>query len=293
MTFRKCLIANRGEIAVRIIRACRELGIQSVAVYSEVDANARHVQLADESYLLGAASPAESYLNAEKLIAAAQATGCDCVHPGYGFLSENADFAAAVIASGLTWVGPKPDAIRAMGSKTAARALMQRAGVPVVPGFQREEADDSAFVQAANEIGYPVLVKASGGGGGKGMRVVQRADDLIDSLASARREADNAFGDVQVFLEKYIESAHHIEIQVFGDVHGNTVHLFERECSSQRRHQKVIEESPSPLLDEATRAKMGAAAVAAAQAVGYTNAGTVEFIVTREGTFYFLEMNTR
>jgi len=293
MTFHKCLIANRGEIAVRIIRACRELGIQSVAVYSEVDANARHVQFADESYLLGAASPAESYLNAEKLIAAAQTMGCDCVHPGYGFLSENADFAAAVIASGLTWVGPKPDAMRAMGSKTAARALMQGAGVPVVPGFQQENADDSAFVQAANEIGYPVLVKASGGGGGKGMRVVEQADDLLDALASARREADNAFGDARVFLEKYIESAHHIEIQVFGDTHGNTVHLFERECSSQRRHQKVIEESPSPLLDEATRAKMGAAAVAAAQAVGYTNAGTVEFIVTGEGVFYFLEMNTR
>jgi len=219
--------------------------------------------------------------------------GCDCVHPGYGFLSENADFAAAVIASGLTWVGPKPDAMRAMGSKTAARALMQGAGVPVVPGFQQENADDSAFVQAANEIGYPVLVKASGGGGGKGMRVVEQADDLLDALASARREADNAFGDARVFLEKYIESAHHIEIQVFGDTHGNTVHLFERECSSQRRHQKVIEESPSPLLDEATRAKMGAAAVAAAQAVGYTNAGTVEFIVTGEGVFYFLEMNTR
>ncbi len=293
MTFDKCLIANRGEIAVRIIRACRELGIQSVAVYSEVDANARHVQLADEAYLLGAASPAESYLNADKLIAAALAAGCDCVHPGYGFLSENADFAAAVSAAGLTWVGPSADAMRAMGSKTAARALMQQAGVPVVPGFQREDANDAAFVEAAAQIGYPVLVKAAGGGGGKGMRVVQQADALLEALASARREASNAFGDARVFLEKYIKQAHHVEIQVLADIHGNIVHLFERECSSQRRHQKIIEESPSPLLNETTRAKMGAAAVTAAQAVAYVNAGTVEFIVTAEGAFYFLEMNTR
>ncbi len=293
MSFRKCLIANRGEIAVRIIRACRELGIASVAVYSKVDANARHVQLADEAYLLGTASPAESYLNAEKLIAAAQATNCDCLHPGYGFLSENAPFADAVVVAGLTWVGPNADAMRAMGSKTAARALMQQAGVPVVPGFQSENADDAAFVEAAERIGYPVLVKAAGGGGGKGMRVVHKADDLTGALTSARREAGNAFGDARVFLERYIESAHHVEIQVLADTHGNTVHLFERECSSQRRHQKIIEESPSPLLDEVTRAKMGAAAVAAAQAVGYVNAGTVEFIVTAGGEFYFLEMNTR
>ena len=293
MTFRKCLIANRGEIAVRIIRACRELGIQSVTVYSEVDANARHVQLADEAYRLGAASPAESYLNAEKLIAIAQTSGCDCVHPGYGFLSENADFAVLVTSSGLTWIGPDADAMRAMGSKTAARALMQQAGVPVVPGFQREDTDDAAFAEAAAQIGYPVLVKASGGGGGKGMRVVRQPDNLLEALASARREANNAFGDARVFLEKYIELAHHVEIQVLADTHGNTVHLFERECSSQRRHQKIIEESPSPLLNETTRVNMGAAAVAAAQAVGYVNAGTVEFIVTGEGEFYFLEMNTR
>ncbi len=293
MTFRKCLIANRGEIAVRIIRACRELGIQSVAVYSEVDANARHVQMADEAVLLGVASPAESYLNPEKLIQAARNTGCDCLHPGYGFLSENANFADLVKSSGLTWVGPDADAMRAMGSKTAARALMQQAGVPVVPGFQHEDADDAAFAEAASQIGYPVLVKAAGGGGGKGMRVVQKADYLLDALASARREAANAFGDARVFLEKYIESAHHIEIQVLADNHGSTVHLFERECSSQRRHQKIIEESPSPLLNDVTRAQMGAAAVAAAQAVGYVNAGTVEFIVTTNGDFYFLEMNTR
>ncbi|MBI1278326.1 MAG: acetyl-CoA carboxylase biotin carboxylase subunit [Anaerolineaceae bacterium] len=293
MIFRKCLIANRGEIAVRIIRACRELGIQSAAVYSEVDAHALHVQQADEVYLIGAASPAESYLNIDKMIAVARAAGCDCVHPGYGFLSENADFAAAATASGLTWVGPSADAMRAMGSKTAARTLMQQAGVPVVPGFQREDADDEAFVAAAANIGYPILVKAAGGGGGKGMRVVQQAQDLPEALASARREAGNAFGDSRVFLEKYIESAHHVEIQVLADTHGGVVHLFERECSSQRRHQKIIEESPSPFLDEVTRAKMGAAAVAAAQAVGYVNAGTVEFIVNSEGAFYFLEMNTR
>ncbi len=290
---RKCLIANRGEIAVRIIRACRELGIGSVAVYSDVDATARHVQLADEGYRLGEASPSESYLNSDKLIAAALATGCDCVHPGYGFLSENADFAAAVTTAGLTWIGPSAAAMRAMGSKTAARALMEPAGVPVVPGFQREDADENAFIDAAEVIGYPVIVKAAGGGGGKGMRVVWQAGDLLEALASARREAGNAFGDARVFLEKYIESAHHIEIQILADAHGHTLHLYERECSSQRRHQKIIEESPSPLLDEATRLRMGSAAVTAAQAVGYVNAGTVEFIVTAKGDFYFLEMNTR
>lgn len=293
MTFRKCLIANRGEIAVRIIRACRELGIVSVAVYSDVDAHAWHMQLADEAHHIGAAAPAESYLNARKLIAVAQAAGCDCVHPGYGFLSEQAEFAEAVIAAGMTWIGPGADAMRAMGSKTAARTLMKQAGVPVVPGFQSDDADDEAFSKAAVAIGYPVLVKAAGGGGGKGMRVVRHADDLRDALAAARREAGNAFGDARVFLERYIESAHHVEIQVLADTHGNTVHLFERECSSQRRHQKIIEESPSPLLDAETRMQMGAAAVAAAQAVDYVNAGTVEFIATGEGSFYFLEMNTR
>jgi len=223
----------------------------------------------------------------------AQAAGCDCVHPGYGFLSEQAEFAEAVIAAGMTWIGPGADAMRAMGSKTAARTLMKQAGVPVVPGFQSDDADDESFSAAAVAIGYPVLVKAAGGGGGKGMRVVRHADDLRDALAAALREAGNAFGDARVFLERYIESAHHVEIQVLADTHGNTVHLFERECSSQRRHQKIIEESPSPLLDAETRMQMGAAAVAAAQAVDYVNAGTVEFIATGEGSFYFLEMNTR
>ncbi len=288
----KCLIANRGEIAVRVIRACRELGIRSVAVYSEVDANALHVQLADEAYLIGAASPAESYLNSAKIIAVAQQAGCDCVHPGYGFLSESADFAQAVINAGLIWVGPGPDAIRRMGLKTEARDLMQQAGVPLVPGFQSDTASDADFLRVAGEIGYPVMIKAAGGGGGKGIRVVRAAADLLDALAAARREAANAFGDDRLFMEKYIEQGRHIEVQVLSDA-GHTLHLYERECSTQRRHQKIIEESPSPLLDADQRAQIGAAAVQAAEAVGYTNAGTVEFIATPDGTFYFLEMNTR
>jgi 3-methylcrotonyl-CoA carboxylase alpha subunit len=290
----KCLIANRGEIAVRIIRACRELGIRAVAVYSEADAGARHVQLADEAYAIGAAQASESYLNAARLIETARSSGCDCVHPGYGFLSESADFAQAVTDAGLTWVGPGTDAIRLMGVKTAARSLMERAGVPLVPGFQSDDADDDdAFVEAAGRIGYPVMVKAAGGGGGKGIRIVHETATLPEALASARREAANAFGDSRVFIERYIERARHVEIQVLADTHGNTVHLFERECSAQRRHQKVIEESPSPLLDDAARARMGKAAVDAARAVGYVNAGTVEFIATPGGEFYFLEMNTR
>jgi len=289
----KCLIANRGEIAVRIIRACHELGMQAVAVYSEVDANARHVQLADEAYPIGAAAPTQSYLNADKLIEVALASGCDCLHPGYGFLSENEDFAAAVVAAGLTWVGPGADAIRLMGVKTEARALMEKAGVPLVPGFQSDTAGDNEFIAAAERIGFPVMVKAAGGGGGKGIRVVYSPDDLPQALAGARAEAQKAFNDSRVFLERYIQTARHIEIQVLADAHGNTVHLFERECSAQRRHQKIIEESPSPLLDDETRQRMGQAAVEAARAVGYVNAGTVEFIATPSGEFYFLEMNTR
>lgn len=288
-----CLIANRGEIAVRIIRACRELGIRTVAVYSEADIHARHVQLADEAYLLGAASPTASYLNVEKLLDVARQSGCDCVHPGYGFLSETEHFAQAVLDAGLTWVGPRPDAIRMMGVKTEARALMQAAGVPLVPGFQVADADDAAFAQAAESIGYPVMVKAAGGGGGKGIRVVYDPRKLTEALAGARHEAEHAFGDSRIFLEKYIETARHIEIQVLGDQHGNIIHLFERECSAQRRHQKIIEESPSPLLTPAIREQMGQAAVSAARAVNYVNAGTVEFIATPDGTFYFLEMNTR
>ena len=290
---KKCLIANRGEIAVRVSRACRELGLHVVAVYSEVDINARHVQMADEAYAIGAASPTESYLNAAKLIQVALESGCDCVHPGYGFLSENEDFAQEVIEAGLTWVGPPPDAVRAMGVKTEARTLMQKAGVPLVPGFQSESATDADFVQAATQISYPVMVKAAGGGGGKGIRVVYSADKLPDALASARSEAQHAFGDPRLFLEKYIEAGRHIEVQVLADTHGNTLHLFERECSAQRRHQKIVEETPSPLLNDSQRQAIGRAAVEAAKAVGYVNAGTVEFIATPQGEFYFLEMNTR
>jgi 3-methylcrotonyl-CoA carboxylase alpha subunit len=286
----KCLIANRGEIAVRIIRACRELGIAAVAVYTDVDANARHVQLADEADALGAP---DSYLSIEKLVEAARSSGCDCLHPGYGFLSESEHFAQAVLDAGLTWIGPTPDAIRLMGVKTEARALMQKAGVPLVPGFQSEAATDAELIAAANDIGYPVMVKASGGGGGKGIRIVHHADALADALASARREAQHAFGDARIFLEKYIEAARHIEIQVLADSHGHVIHLFERECSAQRRHQKIIEESPSPLLSMDIRDQMGQAAVNAARAVGYVNAGTVEFIVTPGDDFFFLEMNTR
>lgn len=293
MKLTKCLIANRGEIAVRIIRACRELDIRTVAVYSEADANARHVQLADEACAIGPAAPADSYLNVARLMDAALASGCDCVHPGYGFLSEAEHFAEAVTNAGLTWVGPGPDAIRLMGVKTEARALMQRAGVPLVPGFQSENASDAEFIKAAARIGYPVMVKAAGGGGGKGIRVVYDPANLVAALSSARHEAEHAFGDPRLFLEKYIETARHVEIQILADTHGNTLHLFERECSAQRRHQKIVEESPSPLLTPDMRQQMGAAAVEAARAVGYVNAGTVEFIATPDGQFYFLEMNTR
>lgn len=293
MPLTKCLIANRGEIAVRVIRACRELSIRTVAVYSDADARARHVQMADEAYHIGESPPHQSYLVIEKLLAVARSAGCDCVHPGYGFLSESPDFAQAVMDAGLVWVGPPPDAIRLMGVKTEARARMEQADVPVVPGFQSAQADDAAFIAAAESIGYPVMVKAAGGGGGKGIRVVYDAVALPDALEAARHEAEHAFGDARVFLEKYIESGRHIEIQVLADTYGNTVHLFERECSSQRRHQKIIEESPSPLMTPELREQMGAAAVSAAMAVGYVNAGTVEFIATADGDFYFLEMNTR
>ncbi len=290
---RRCLVANRGEIAVRIIRACRELGIQTVAVYSEADAHARHVQLADDARLIGGAAPSDSYLHSGRLIDAARQTGCDCVHPGYGFLSEAEDFAAAVLDAGLIWVGPGPDAIRWMGVKTEARARMAQAGVPLVPGFQSDDARDDDLIAAAAQVGYPVMVKAAGGGGGKGIRIVHEPAALPEALAAARHEAEHAFGDPRLFLERYIENARHIEIQVLADAHGQTVHLFERECSAQRRHQKIIEESPSPLLTDDLRARMGRAAVEAAQAVGYVNAGTVEFIAAPDGQFYFLEMNTR
>ena len=307
MTFSKILIANRGEIAIRIMRACRELGIKTVAVYSEADKNSLHVQFADEAVLLGAAAPKESYLNIDRIIEAAKQTHADAIHPGYGFLSENASFAAAVDSAKLTFIGPSADSIRAMGDKAESKISMKKAGVPTVPGFEDIEWETEAeleaeFKKAAKEIGYPVLVKAAAGGGGKGMRIVESEADLTEAIEGSRREALNAFGDERLLIEKYLPNAHHIEFQVFGDKHGNLVHLFERECSVQRRHQKIIEETPSPLLTNELRAQMGEAAVKAARAVNYFNAGTVEFIVDpdtltlRPGSgqgFYFLEMNTR
>nr|WP_290669687.1 acetyl-CoA carboxylase biotin carboxylase subunit [Ardenticatena sp.] len=290
--FEKILIANRGEIAVRIIRACHELGVRTVAVYSDADAHARHVFLADEAVYIGAAPATDSYLRAERIIEAAQRTGARAIHPGYGFLSENADFAQAVHDAGLVFIGPSPDAIRAMGSKTAARETMQRAGVPVVPGYQGGGSFDE-YAAAAERIGYPVLVKAAAGGGGKGMRIVEHPDDLRHAIETAQREAQKAFGDGRIYLEKYVRDPHHVEVQILADAHGTVLHLCERECSVQRRHQKIIEESPSPLLDDTLRERMGAAAVAAARAAGYVNAGTVEFLVDADRNFYFLEMNTR
>jgi acetyl-CoA carboxylase biotin carboxylase subunit len=291
--FHKILIANRGEIAIRIMRACRELGIKTVAVYSEADAHAQHVQFADEAILLGGAAPKESYLNVDALLRAARDSKADAIHPGYGFLSENASFAAAVESANLTFIGPSADSIRAMGDKAESKILMKKAGVPTVPGYEGLETYEE-FLKAANEIGYPVLVKAAAGGGGKGMRVVNAESELSEAIELAKREALNAFGDERLLIEKYLANAHHIEIQVFGDKHGNLVHLFERECSVQRRHQKIIEESPSPLLTPELREQIGQAAVNAAKAVGYYNAGTVEFIFDPIlSSFFFLEMNTR
>ncbi len=291
--FSKVLVANRGEIAIRILRACRELGIQTVAVYSAADKNALHVRFADQAVEIGDSAPRESYLNIPKVIEAAKSTGAEAIHPGYGFLSENAAFAEAVSAAGLTFIGPPPSAIRAMGDKAESKITMKAAGVPTVPGAENLSGE-AEFIEAAERIGYPVLVKAAAGGGGKGMRVVNSAREMSEALAAARRESQNAFGDERLLIEKYIEHAHHIEFQVFGDQHGNLVHLFERECSVQRRHQKIIEESPSPLLTPELREQMGAAAVKAAKAVNYSNAGTVEFIFDPTlSTFYFLEMNTR
>ncbi|MFQ5578777.1 MAG: acetyl/propionyl/methylcrotonyl-CoA carboxylase subunit alpha [Anaerolineae bacterium] len=291
--FHTILIANRGEIACRIIRACRKLGIRAAAVYSDADANARHAQEADEAVRLGPAPAAESYLNAKAILSAARRVGADAVHPGYGFLAENASFARACAAAGLTFIGPPPDAIEAMGDKTNARRLAQQAGVPVIPGTTDPALSDADLQAEAERTGYPVMVKAAAGGGGKGMRLVHRPDDLPDALASARREAKQAFGSDALLLERALRQPRHIEIQIFGDRHGNLIHLGERECSIQRRHQKVMEESPAPGLPPDPRTAMGKAAVSVARAVGYTNAGTVEFLLDEEGQFYFLEMNTR
>jgi len=290
---RKVLIANRGEIAVRVIRACRELGgIRTVAVYSDADREALHVRYADEAYSIGSPVPRESYLNINKLIDIARESGADAVHPGYGFLSERAEFAAAVMDAGLIWSGPAPDSINQMGDKLAARELMIKAGVPIVPGTEAGLNDDDLRA-AAPRIGYPLMVKAAAGGGGKGMRVVRDPSQLDAALAAAHREAEAAFGDGTVYLEKLLEGARHIEFQILADMHGNTIHLGERECSIQRRHQKLFEESPSPFMDDDLRERMGAAAIAAAQAVNYVNAGTIEFLVDQDRQFYFLEMNTR
>ena len=296
--FKSVLVANRGEIARRVFATARRMGLRTVAVYSEADAEAPHVREADAAVLIGPAPARESYLVGERIIAAARETAAEAVHPGYGFLSENAAFAEAVIAAGLAWVGPPPEAIRAMGLKDAAKALMAKAGVPVTPGYLGEEQDAARLAEEAARIGYPVLIKAVAGGGGKGMRRVDRAPDFAAALEGARREAQASFGDDRVLLETYVTRPRHIEVQVFGDAHGNVVHLFERDCSLQRRHQKVIEEAPAPGMDAATRAAVTEAAVRAARAVGYQGAGTVEFIADaseglRPDRIWFMEMNTR
>ncbi len=291
--FAKILIANRGEIACRVIRTARRMGIAIVAVYSEADAEALHVRAADEAVLIGPAPSADSYLRIDRIIEACRKTGAEAVHPGYGFLSERADFAAALAAAGIVFIGPSPEAIAAMGDKIAAKRLAHEAGVATVPGHLDTIADPKRAVAVAREIGYPVMIKAAAGGGGKGMRIARSDGELREGFSGAQHEARSSFGDDRIFLEKYIEEPRHIEIQLLGDAHGNIVHLGERECSIQRRHQKVIEEAPSPFIDAETRAAMGAQAVALARAVGYRSAGTVEFIVDRDRNFYFLEMNTR
>jgi 3-methylcrotonyl-CoA carboxylase alpha subunit len=291
--FEKILIANRGEIAVRVARTAKRLGIRTVAVYSEADAGAMHTAICDEAYLIGGAAARDSYLHGERIIQVARKTGAQAIHPGYGFLAENADFARACADADIVFVGPPVSAIEAMGSKSAAKALMEKAGVPLLPGYHGENQDDAFLEAEAGRIGYPVLIKASAGGGGKGMRVVEHRDQFNKSLGAARREAKSGFGDDRVLIEKYLARSRHIEIQVFADETGDCVHLFERDCSVQRRHQKIIEEAPAPGMTEARRRKMGEAAVAAAKAVGYTGAGTVEFITEHDGNFYFMEMNTR
>ena len=291
--FRSLLVANRGEIARRVIRTCRRLGIRAIAVYSEADAGALHVREADDAVAIGPAPAANSYMNADAVIAAAKSAGAEALHPGYGFLAENADFAEACVAAGIAFVGPPADAIRAMGSKSAAKALMEKAGVKLLPGHHGAGQDAKTLGNAAKKIGYPVLIKPSAGGGGRGMRLVGAAGELGDALAAAKREAKSTFGDDHVLIEKFLDRPRHIEVQVFADGHGNCIHLFERDCSVQRRHQKIIEEAPAPGLSDALRRAIGAAAVEATKAVDYRGAGTVEFLVDADGAFYFMEMNTR
>jgi len=292
--FKKVLVANRGEIAVRIIRACRELGLETVAVFSEADRNALHVRYADEAYLLGPAPSRESYLRADKIFEVAKKTGADAIHPGYGFLAEREDFAAKCAELGINFIGPKPSSIAAMGDKGKARATVIKAGVPVVPGTEDVgNMTNDDLLRIAPTVGFPLLIKATAGGGGKGMREVRSLEEMPALLESARREAESAFGDGNVYLEKLVEGARHIEFQIMADSHGNVIHFGERECSIQRRHQKLVEEAPSPFLDEELRQKMGSVAVKSAQAVDYVNAGTIEFLVDKDRNFFFLEMNTR
>jgi len=291
--FERVLIANRGEIACRVIRTCRRLGIHTIAVYSEVDRNAQHVRLADEAWPIGGPRPDESYLRGDAIIEVARKTGAQAIHPGYGFLSENTAFSRACIEAGIVFIGPDPASIEAMGSKAAAKHLMAKHDVPLVPGYNGDNQDNEFLAEQAHKIGYPLIIKPSAGGGGKGMQIVRSDAEFSEALAAAQRIAKASFGDASMLLERYIEHPRHIEFQVFGDRHGNVIHIDERECSAQRRYQKVLEETPSPFLDAERRAAMGAAAVAAAKAVNYVGAGTVEFIVGPEGDFHFMEMNTR
>ena len=290
--FGKILIANRGEIACRVIRTARRLGIRTVAVYSEADSGALHTTMADEAREIGPPAASESYLSIPRIIAAAQQSGAEAIHPGYGFLSESADFASACAAAGLVFIGPPAEAIRIMGSKAASKALMEKVGVPLVPGYHGAAQDDDRLRVGAQAIGYPVLIKASAGGGGKGMRVVETEADLVPALASARREAAASFGDDRLLIEKYLADPRHIEVQIFADTHGQVVHLFERDCSIQRRHQKIIEEAPAPGLSEKQREMLGQLAIKATRAVNYVGAGTIEFVAAASA-FYFIEMNTR
>ena len=291
--FKKVLIANRGEIALRIVRACHELGVETVAVYSEVDRESLHVRFADEDVCIGPAPAKDSYLNIPRIIAAAEITGAEAIHPGYGFLAENADFSEICARSGITFIGPTPDQIRAMGDKATARKKMIEAGVPTVPGSKDIIDDPDEAARVADEIGYPIMIKASAGGGGKGMRVAEEPADFAKAFATARSEAEAAFGNPGVYLERCFIRPRHVEIQVFGDQHGRVMHFGERECSIQRRHQKLVEEAPSPALTPELRAEMGAAAVAAAKAIDYVGAGTIEFLLGQDRSFYFMEMNTR
>jgi 3-methylcrotonyl-CoA carboxylase alpha subunit len=291
--FERVLIANRGEIACRVIRTCRRLGIHTIAVYSEADKDAQHVRLADEAWPIGGPRPADSYLRGDAILDVAKKSGAQAIHPGYGFLSENTAFARACTDAGVVFIGPRPESIDAMGSKAAAKALMEHHQVPLVPGYHGENQDGAFLAEQARKTGFPLMIKAAAGGGGKGMRIVRAEKEFADALASAQREAASSFGDTRVILERYVEHPRHIEFQVFGDTHGHVIHLNERECSAQRRYQKVLEETPSPFLTPERRKAMGEAAVAAAKAVNYVGAGTVEFIVGQDGTFFFMEMNTR